>query len=149
MQLQSGSVAQRSATMRAIRSHGNLSTELRLIGIFRAHGIKGWRRKAKLRGKPDFVFSKERLAVFVDGCFWHGCRVHCRIPRANRKYWLMKIAATRARDLRSSNFLRANGWRVIRIWEHELVTPDRALSRLQRNLSRLLPSDGFLSITKR
>ena len=62
----------RSAVMAAIRSHGNKDTELKLISIFRGHGIKGWRRHQPLPGKPDFVFRRERLAVFVDGCFWHG-----------------------------------------------------------------------------
>ena len=63
---------QRSQVMAAIRSKGNKTTELRLASILRAHGIKGWRRDQPLFGKPDFVFRRERLAVFVDGCFWHG-----------------------------------------------------------------------------
>jgi DNA mismatch endonuclease (patch repair protein) len=66
--------AKRSAVMSLIRGHGNKDTELRLIKIFRLFGIIGWRRKQKLFGKPDFVFRKQRVVVFVDGCFWHGCR---------------------------------------------------------------------------
>jgi len=63
----------RSEVMSLIRSHGNKATEMRLIEVFKAHEIIGWRRKQKLPGKPDFVFRKERLCLFVDGCFWHGC----------------------------------------------------------------------------
>jgi DNA mismatch endonuclease Vsr len=72
----------RSRVMAAIKSTGNKDTELKLIAIFRANGIAGWRRNQKLPGKPDFVFRRERLAVFVDGCFWHGCRWHCRMPKS-------------------------------------------------------------------
>ena len=74
----------RSQVMAAIRSKGNKDTELKLAAILRAHGIKGWRRHRPLPGKPDFIFPKHRLAVFVDGCFWHGCRWHCRMPQDNR-----------------------------------------------------------------
>ncbi|MBI3222072.1 MAG: hypothetical protein HYZ46_03125 [Nitrosomonadales bacterium] len=62
----------RSEVMSLIRSRGNKATELRLIEIFREHGITGWRRNQKLIGKPDFTFRRERIVVFVDGCFWHG-----------------------------------------------------------------------------
>jgi DNA mismatch endonuclease (patch repair protein) len=71
--------------MSKICGSGNRGTELRLIEIFKARGITGWRRKYKLPGKPDFVFPKARVAVFVDGCFWHGCPKHCRMPRSNKK----------------------------------------------------------------
>ncbi|NJL26105.1 MAG: hypothetical protein HC902_13685 [Calothrix sp. SM1_5_4] len=70
----------RSAVMAAIRSRYNRSTELTLIAIMRENEIKGWRRGRPLPGRPDFVFPRQRLAVFVDGCFWHGCRWHCRMP---------------------------------------------------------------------
>ena len=73
----------RSQVMAAIRSKGNKTTELRLASILRAHGISGWRRHQPLFGKPDFVFRRERLAVFVDGCFWHGCPQ--ALPNASRK----------------------------------------------------------------
>lgn len=72
--------------MAAIRSCGNRGTELRLIAFMRAHGITGWRRGAKLTGKPDFVFPAKRLAVFVDGCFWHGCPKHGTKPKNNAAF---------------------------------------------------------------
>ncbi len=83
---------ERSRVMAAIRSRGNGSTELRVMTIFREHGITGWRRHQTLPGKPDLVFRRERLAVFVDGCFWHGCPRHCRMPKSREEFWKAKIA---------------------------------------------------------
>lgn len=74
---------QRSQVMAAVRSKGNRATELKLISIFRMNRIAGWRRNQHLPGKPDFVFHKERLAVFVDGCFWHDCPKHGELPVTN------------------------------------------------------------------
>jgi DNA mismatch endonuclease (patch repair protein) len=88
----------RSQVMAAVRSTGNKGTELRLASILRAHRIKGWRRHRPLPGTPDFLFPKQRLALFVDGCFWHGCRWHCRMPRDNRRYWQNKISRDTKRD---------------------------------------------------
>jgi len=77
-------------------------------------------RHPSLSVRPDFVFRKERLAVFVDGCFWHGCPQHGTQPKGNRAFWRKKLASNRARDLRVNRALRAAGWRVVRIWEHAL-----------------------------
>jgi DNA mismatch endonuclease, patch repair protein len=71
--------------------------------------------------RPDVVFTRCRLAVFLDGCFWHGCPVHGAPPRSNLSYWLPKIAATRARDARADQLLQEAGWTVVRIWEHDPV----------------------------
>ena len=128
----------RSAVMSAIRSRGNRSTELRLITFFRVHAITGWRRGSRLTGKPDFVFPRRKLAVFVDGCFWHGCPLHGTQPRQHAKFWREKIARNRTRDRLVSRTLRTRGWRVLRVWEHELQRrSERALlSRLNRALHR-------------
>jgi DNA mismatch endonuclease (patch repair protein) len=126
----------RSAVMGAVRSHGNRSTELLVIAIFRAHGIKGWRRHQALRGKPDFVFRRERLTVFVDGCFWHGCPRHLRMPASNVEYWNAKIGRNMARDRRVNSELRREGWAVMRIWEHALSKPERVAARLLRVLEK-------------
>jgi DNA mismatch endonuclease (patch repair protein) len=126
----------RSAVTALIRGSGKKDTELRLITIFRTHGITGWRRGSNLTGKPDFVFRKLKLAVFVDGCFWHGCPKHGTRPKANAGFWLAKINGNRARDRRVNRLLRAKGWRVLRIWEHELAKKNepRLIVRLIRAL---------------
>ena len=128
----------RSEVMSLIRSHGNKGTELRLIEIFRIHGIKGWRRKQKLPGKPDFVFAKERLCIFVDGCFWHGCAKCYRPPSSNEVYWDAKVLRNRERDQKVGKQLRKMGWLVLRLWEHELSAKDerRIKSRILRRLER-------------
>lgn len=118
--------------MSTIRGRRNKSTELALVAIFRLHGITGWRRHLNLPGRPDFVFRRDRLVIFVDGCFWHGCPAHSRHVSASGKYWIEKIARNRERDRRVRRVLRASGWRVIRIWEHDLRYPSRVLSRLDR-----------------
>ena len=137
----------RSALMSLIRSRGNAATELRLIALMRAHGIAGWRRGSTLPGRPDFVFKKlpasprlgqtGKLAVFVDGCFWHGCPLHGTQPKSNAKFWRDKIVRNQARDRLVTRTLRAQGWRVFRIWEHELRRKNerRLLSRLKRTLN--------------
>ena len=124
----------RSQVMAAIKSKGNKDTELKLISILRADGITGWRRSQKLPGKPDFVFRRERLVVFVDGCFWHGCPRHFIKPRGNAAFWRKKIAANKMRDRLVNRTLRRQGWKVLRIWEHELARTNerRLLRRFQR-----------------
>ena len=118
--------------MARIRCTGNRDTELRLIQTLRADGITGWRRGSQLPGKPDFVFSKLKTAVFVDGCFWHGCPRHATKPKTRAAFWAAKLNGNRARDRKVNRLLRAKGWRVIRIWEHELKR-----SNLPRLLKRL------------
>jgi DNA mismatch endonuclease (patch repair protein) len=123
--------------MAAIRSRGNKDTELRLVALLRCARITGWRRHPSLPGRPDFVFRRERLAVFVDGCFWHGCRWHCRMPLDNREYWQAKIARNQGRDRAMTKALRASGWRVLRVWAHSLRRPEAVLTRIISWLNRL------------
>lgn len=126
---------QRSFNMSSIRSKGNRSTEQRLVAIMKAAGITGWRRNSSLPGKPDFVFPKERVAVFVDGCFWHRCPDCFRQPTSNADYWERKIARNVQRDRQVTAELRARGWRVVRIWEHSLKQPEHIPTRMRRALS--------------
>jgi DNA mismatch endonuclease (patch repair protein) len=141
----------RSAVMSAIRSRGNRTTELRLITVFRAQQIKGWRRgavlkvagegakqKMKFGVRPDFIFPARRLAVFVDGCFWHGCPSHYRRPGKNGEFWDAKIKRNRTRDLVVNRTLRGADWQVLRIWEHDLRRKNE--QRLTGRLSRLFPT---------
>ena len=125
----------RSAVMAAIRSRGNRDTEGRMVLLLRAAGLTGWRRHTALPGRPDFVFRAGRVAVFVDGCYWHGCPRHCRIPKTRTGYWTAKIARNGRRDRQVTRLLRAKRWRVLRVWEHDLARPDRVLARLQRMLA--------------
>ena len=113
----------RSEIMSNVKSHGNSATELRLIKLFRQQSIGGWRRNYALLGKPDFVFPKERLVVFIDGCFWHSCPTHGSVPMSNVEFWSRKLQRNRARDRLVTRQLRKTGWRVIRIWQHELKNP--------------------------
>ena len=117
--------------MAAIRSTGNKSTELRVASVLRGRGVTGWRRDQRLLGKPDFVFPRNRVAVFVDGCFWHGCQWHCRMPKSRQDFWKRKIARNKVRDREVGRALRKRGWRVVRVWEHELREPSRFLKRLE------------------
>jgi DNA mismatch endonuclease, patch repair protein len=121
---------ERSRIMSRIRSQGNAATELRLMELLRAHKITGWRRNQKLPGKPDFVFRSQHLAIFVDGCFWHGCPRCYRPPRSNLKYWNEKIRRNKERDRNVKKVLQKLGWHVVRIWAHELRHPKRCLRKL-------------------
>lgn len=101
------------------------------MGVMRKAGIFGWRRKSKLFGKPDFVFKRFRTAVFVDGCYWHGCRKCCLGSKSNNEYWGPKIAGNVSRDRRNTKALRAEGWKVVRIWEHDLkADPMKCLEKI-------------------
>jgi DNA mismatch endonuclease (patch repair protein) len=122
--------AERSALMAKVRGRGNLTTEEALAKIFRVEGWSGWRRQRAIGGRaaagarfqvrPDFVFAARRLAVFVDGCFWHGCPQHGTRPRGNAAFWRAKFRRNQARDRRDTRRLGRAGWKVLRLWEHEL-----------------------------
>jgi DNA mismatch endonuclease, patch repair protein len=128
---------QRSRNMTSIRSKGNATTEGAFLRLLRNAKISGWRRHLNLPGKPDFVFRSRRLAIFIDGCFWHGCPRCYRLPEDNRPYWKAKVLSNRLRDRRRTRELRLLDWRVLRVWEHSLKSPvgrERILSKLRRVL---------------
>ncbi len=134
----------RSAVMSRIRASANRDTELRMIALFKRHGITGWRRNARVFGRPDFIFRRERLAVFVDGCFWHrhrGCKF-AYTPKSRLEFWVRKFDSNVARDRLVARTLRQAGWRVIRIWECDLTTTrrGRVINRLRREFERTAPS---------
>jgi DNA mismatch endonuclease (patch repair protein) len=122
----------RSELMSRIRSRGNKKTELAMVLLLRKNKITGWRRHQPLPGTPDFVFPKSKLIVFVDGCFWHGCKKH-GIRTALKPFWKEKFIRNKARDRIVNYKLRKAGWRVIRVWEHELTRKNE--ERLLRRLS--------------
>jgi DNA mismatch endonuclease (patch repair protein) len=129
--------AKRSEVMSLIRSRGNKATEIALAQFFQRNKITGWRRHQRVFGKPDFVFPKLKLSVFVDGCFWHGCPKHRTQPAGNRSFWKKKFTRNKARDRLVNHALRRANWRVLRIWEHELTRKNesRLLHRIQRFLA--------------
>ena len=116
--------------MAAIRSRGNTTTELPLGKLLSAAGLRGYRKHWPVTGRPDFAWPGRKVAVFVDGCFWHGCR--CKtLPRTNAKFWRNKIETNRRRDRRVSRALRRDGWTVIRIKECGVRKP-ATLARIVR-----------------
>lgn len=112
--------SKRSEIMGKIKSKGNKSTELKLIRFFKENNIKGWRRNYKIKGHPDFVFLKKKVAIFVDGCFWHGHDCRNTRPKKNEEFWNKKISKNMQRDEFITKYLNQLGWKVIRIWECEL-----------------------------
>lgn len=115
----------RSDIMSKVRSKNNKSTELKLIQIFEENNIKKWRRNYPVKGHPDFVFLEKKIAIFVDGCFWHGhdCRNTC--PSNNAEYWIKKRERNMKHDKEITTLFEQRGWTVIRIWECELKKKNR------------------------
>ncbi len=130
------SKADRSAQMARVRGEGNRSTEGTVETALVEAGIQGWEKHPKdILGKPDFFFPAQRLALFVDGCFWHACPV-CkrRIPKSD--FWKNKIENNRRRDNRVHSTLRREGYHVMRVWEHDLKK-DTWLKRLNTIIQRI------------
>ena len=125
---------QRSKIMRAVKSKGNASTEIKLIQLFRKNKIAGWRRNVNLPGRPDFVFPAQKVVVFADGCFWHGHKCRNLKPADNAKYWKAKIERNKKRDAQVTRTLKREGWTVARIWECEIKKGK--VGKLLRYLSR-------------
>lgn len=144
----------RSEVMSSIRSRGNVSTEIAMVKLLRMAGITGWRRHIKMKPplapediararanhrivlRPDFVFSKHRIVIFVDGCLWHGCPLHARRPRQNTEFWEKKLGDNIARDLAAGRALELARWKVVRVWEHEMREPQLLLMRLKEEFAR-------------
>jgi DNA mismatch endonuclease, patch repair protein len=124
----------RSKIMAAVRSRGNTTTELPLAKLLCSSGLKGYRKHWPVAGKPDFAWPGRKIAIFVDGCFWHGCP--CKyLPRSNAQFWRNKIEANRRRDRRVARSLRRDGWKVIRVKECALRKPS-TLGRIARAFAR-------------
>jgi DNA mismatch endonuclease (patch repair protein) len=120
----------RSAIMASVKGRGNTTTELPMEKLIRAARLWGYRKHLPLPGRPDFSWPRKKVAVFVDGCFWHGCR--CKyLPRSNRSFWRAKLIANKARDKRVAQSLRRRGWKVLRIKECA-VKRGSAIKRIAR-----------------
>ena len=126
----------RSAVMRKVRSKGNKSTELKLIAFFKDNNITGWKRNYKVKGHPDFVFLDKKIAIFVDGCFWHGHDCRNTRPKENSEYCAKKRAQNMRHDREITSIFENRGWTVIRIWECELK--EKNISLLVEKLKDIL-----------
>jgi DNA mismatch endonuclease, patch repair protein len=126
----------RSRAMAAIRGKHTKSTEVSFRMLLVRSKVAGWRlHAADLPGKPDLFFPELKLAIFVDGCFWHGCPRCGHIPKTRRAFWLAKITRNRRRDQVNARSLRNKGVSVIRIWEHALQD-DQSVVRILRKIAR-------------
>lgn len=123
----------RSALMSRVRSRGNLTTELRMMRLLRQNKLAGWRRHFRIAGHPDFCWPRERVALFVHGCFWHGHNCGRNLePRSNGVQWREKIRRNRQRDARVTRLLRQSGWAVLAVWECRLQRrPESCIRRIQ------------------
>jgi len=147
------SKSKRSEVMSRISGRGNKATEIEFLKLLRRHRVSGWRRhlqvalpapmagcrknlKRRLQVKPDFVFRRLRIAVFIDGCFWHGCPIHGTKPSENAEFWRTKLVDNQERDRYVTKALRRQKWTVLRFWEHQLRQGDRLMVRLRRSFAR-------------
>jgi DNA mismatch endonuclease, patch repair protein len=136
------SQATRSKIMASVKRYGNKTTELAMARMLRRSGFVGYRKHWPITGKPDFAWPQMRIALFVDGCFWHGCPRCYRLPGDNRPHWKSKVLSNRRRDRRRTRELRSLRWHVLRIWEHALKSPAgraRVLCRLTKALAQRIP----------
>ena len=121
---------QRSKNMSRIKGK-NTGLEKMFRKYIISWGIKGYKLHAQLTGKPDLYFPKPRLAIFIDGCFWHGCPRCGSLPATNRSFWKNKIETNKLRDKTVRAVLRKSGIKVVRFWGHEITrNPDRCLEKL-------------------
>jgi len=120
--------------MAAVRTSGG-TTEREMEKLLRICGIRGYRKQWPVAGKPDFAWPKSRVALFVDGCFWHGCPRCDRPSKSNTDFWRRKVVSNRRRDQRVSQKLRKDGWSVLRVWECR-INEERTLSRIMRSVGR-------------
>jgi DNA mismatch endonuclease (patch repair protein) len=145
----------RSKIMSRIRGTGNRRTEQLFASVLRRAGIAGWRRHVVIKlpmtrsskaiatdgtpfrrqVRPDFVFRKQRVAVFIDGCFWHGCPRCYQAPSSAKAFWSAKVLRNKERDRYQRSALKRLGWTVVRVWEHEMIKQHPPLTRLN-NTSR-------------
>jgi DNA mismatch endonuclease, patch repair protein len=121
---------QRKYNMSRIRGK-NTGPEVKFRKLLFTNGIRGYRIHYKLPGKPDIVFTKKKIAIFIDGCFWHKCPVCYQEPETRKDFWIKKIQSNIDRDKNVDETLKNDGWTVIRIWEHEIrKDPENAVRKI-------------------
>jgi len=123
--------AQRKLNMSRIRGK-DTGPEIKLRQLLWSNGIKGYRLHYNLPGKPDIVFTKKKIVIFIDGCFWHKCPLCFQEPETRKEFWMNKIQSNVYRDMKNTELLQNDGWTVLRFWEHEIrKNPDEVLRRIQ------------------
>ena len=123
----------RSEIMSAVRSE-DTKIEIAFRKALWKQGFRYSKNSAKYFGKPDLVLKKYKTVIFIDSCFWHGCKKHCRIPSVRKNYWTQKIARNTARDKEVSKHYKKQGWKIIRIWEHNLKN---GVSKVVKQISKI------------
>jgi DNA mismatch endonuclease (patch repair protein) len=127
---------QRKLNMSRIRAK-NTGPEVKLRKLLFADGIRGYRIHYNLPGKPDIVFIKKKIAIFIDGCFWHKCPDCFQEPETRKEFWMNKIQSNIERDKKVNEQLSDEGWTVIRIWEHEIrKEPEKSVKNIIRILEK-------------
>jgi DNA mismatch endonuclease, patch repair protein len=109
----------------------NTGPEVKLRKLLFARGIRGYRIHYNLPGKPDIVFTRKKIAIFIDGCFWHKCPICFQEPETQKEFWIKKINSNVERDQKQIRLLQDKGWIVIRFWEHEIrKEPESVVQRI-------------------
>lgn len=117
--------------MSLIKSKDSKIETLFCKGLWK-HGFRYRKNSGKYFGKPDIVLLKHKAVVFIDSCFWHGCKKHCRIPSIRKKYWVQKITRNAERDKEVLRYYsKKQDWRIFRIWEHDLIkNPEKVVVKI-------------------
>jgi len=97
-------------------------------------GFRYRKNSGKYFGKPDIVLKQHKTVIFIDSCFWHGCKRHCRVPTAHKSYWLRKIARNKVRDKEVMTHYKKQEWKIFRIWEHELSSPHSKVEKVVKQI---------------
>ncbi len=124
----------RSEIMSAVKSK-DTKMEIAFRKLIWREGFRYSKNSSKYFGKPDIVLKKYKTAIFLDSCFWHGCKKHCRIPETRKKYWTEKIKRNKERDTEVIHHYRKIGWKLFRFWEHEISKNiDKIISKISKIL---------------
>lgn len=125
---------QRTFNMSKIRGK-NTGPEVKLRKLLWSQGIRGYRIHYNLPGKPDIVFTKKKIAIFVDGCFWHKCPICFQEPETRKEFWMKKIQSNVKRDKTVNAQLKTDGWKVLRFWEHDIrEKPDLVIKKIKKQM---------------
>ncbi|MBN2260667.1 MAG: very short patch repair endonuclease [Clostridiales bacterium] len=124
----------RSKIMSAIKSK-NTKPELALANALSEEGLNFSLQYGK--EKIDIAFPEQKIAIFVDGCFWHGCPMHSHTPKSNKSYWVPKLEKNKERDLAKNNRLWQEGWKILRFWEHEINNLEIIVKKILNELNEM------------